>query len=97
MQNKMVWVAKNCKIRQFDKIFFANFDVLFAYIIYFLYDFSNPSTKLLNRELGGLTKASQITHCDNLTLIVMYGETGTIEHNDKKIRVVSASEWLVNQ
>ena len=37
MQNKMVWVAENCKIRQFDKIFFANFDVLFAYIIYFLY------------------------------------------------------------
>ena len=61
------------------------------------YDFSNPSTKLFNREVGGLTKASKITHCDNLTLIVMYGETGTIEHNGKKIRVVSASEWLVNQ
>ncbi len=81
----------------FDFFLRNGFEVLFAYIIYFLYDFSNSPTKLLNRELGGLTKASKITHCDNLTLIVMYGETGTIEHNDKKIRVVSASEWLVNQ
>ena len=62
--------------------FFANFDVLFANIIYFLYlctqankvqeliqvtyDFSSPSVKLFNREVGGLTKASKITHCDNL-------------------------------
>ena len=30
-------IAENCKIRQFSKIFFANFDVLFAYVIYFLY------------------------------------------------------------
>ena len=66
-------------------------------LIQVTYDFSNPSTKLFNREIGGLTKASQITHCDNLTLIVIYGETGIIEHNGKKIRVVSASEWLINQ
>lgn len=66
-------------------------------LIQVTYDFSNPSTKLFNREVGGLTKASKITHCDNLTLIVMYGETGTIEHNGKKIRVVSASEWLIEK
>ena len=66
-------------------------------LIQVTYDFSNPSTKLFNREVGGLTKASKKTHCDNLTLIVMYGETGIIEHDGKKIRVVSASEWLVGQ
>ena len=46
-------------------------------LIQVTYDFSNPSTKLFNREIGGLIKASQITHCDNLTLIVMYGESTT--------------------
>ena len=61
------------------------------------YDFSNPSTKLFNREVGGLTKASKKTHCDNLTLIVMYGETGTIEHDGKKINVVSAADWLAEK
>ena len=66
-------------------------------LIQVTYDFSNPSEKLFKREVEGLTRGSALTHCDNLTLIVMYGETGIIEHNGKKIRVVSASEWLVNQ
>jgi len=66
-------------------------------LIQVTYDFSNPSEKLFKREVEGLTRGSALTHCDNLTLVVMYGETGTIEHNGKKIRVVSASEWLVNQ
>lgn len=65
-------------------------------LIQVTYDFSNPSEKLFRREVEGLTRGSALTHCDNLTLIVMYGETGTIEHNGKKIRIVSASEWLVN-
>ena len=66
-------------------------------LIQVTYDFSNPSEKLFKREVEGLMRGSALTHCDNLTLIVMYGETGIIEHNGKKIRVVSASEWLVNQ
>ena len=61
------------------------------------YDFSNPSVKLFNREIGGLVKASKKTHCDHLTLIVMYGETGIIEHDDKKIRVVNAADWLLGK
>ena len=65
-------------------------------LIQVTYDFSNPSEKLFKREVEGLTRGSALTNCDNLTLIVMYGETGTIEHNGKKIRIVSASEWLVN-
>ncbi|MBQ8939455.1 MAG: ATP-binding protein [Paludibacteraceae bacterium] len=59
------------------------------------YDFSNPSEKLYKREIEGLTRGSVATHCDNLTLIVMYGDTGTIEHNGKKIRVVNAADWLL--
>lgn len=61
------------------------------------YDFSNPSVKLFNREIGGLIKASKKTNCDNLTLIIMYGETGAIEHDGKKIRVVSAADWLLEK
>ena len=66
-------------------------------LIQVTYDFSDPSEKLFKREVEGLTRGSALTHCDNLTLIVMYGDTGIIEHNGKKIRVVSASEWLINQ
>ena len=65
-------------------------------LIQVTYDFSNPSTKLFNREVGGLIKASNKIHCDNLTLIVMYGETGIIEHEGKKVHIVSAAEWLVS-
>ena len=60
------------------------------------YDFSNPSTKLFNREIGGLVKASKATGCDKLLLIVMYGDTGVIEHDGKKIQVVNAADWLGN-
>lgn len=61
------------------------------------YDFNNPTTKLFNREIGGLVKAAKKTHCDRLTLIVMYGETGIIEHDGKKIRVVNAADWLLGK
>ena len=61
------------------------------------YDFNNPTTKLFNREIGGLVKAAKKTHCDLLTLIVMYGETGIIEHDGKKIRVVNAANWLLGK
>ena len=61
------------------------------------YDFTHPSVKLFNREIGGLVKASKKTHCDHLTLIVMYGETGIIERDGKKIRVVNAADWLLGK
>ena len=64
-------------------------------LIQVTYDFSNPSEKLYKREVEGLTRGSALTHCDNLTLIVMYGETGIIEHDGKKIHVVSAIDWLI--
>ena len=64
-------------------------------LIQVTYDFSTPSDKLYRREVEGLTRGSVATRCDNLTLIVMYGETGTIEHDGKKIHVVNAADWLL--
>ncbi len=64
-------------------------------LIQVTYDFSSPSDKLYKREIEGLTRGSALTHYDNLTLIVIYGETGTVEHDGKKIRVVSAVDWLI--
>ena len=65
-------------------------------LIQVTYDFSNPSAKLFKREIGGLVQASKKTQCNNLTLIVMSGETKTIEHDGKKIRIVNAAEWLID-
>lgn len=63
-------------------------------LIQVTYDFAEPSAKLYNREIEGLLKASAYTHCDNLTLIVMYGETGDIVKEGKTIHIKSAAEWL---
>ncbi len=60
------------------------------------YDFSNPSGKLHKREIGGLVKGSAYTRCDNLTLVVMYGDTGDIQQDGKTIHVVSAADWLIH-
>lgn len=65
-------------------------------LIQVTYDFINPSKKLFNREVGGLAKASKKTGCNNLTLIVMYGETGTIEYENKTIRIITAIDWLLS-
>ncbi|MBQ7697704.1 MAG: ATP-binding protein [Paludibacteraceae bacterium] len=66
-------------------------------LIQVTYDFSNPSEKLFKREVEGLTRGSALTHCDKLTLIVMYGESGTIEHNCKKVHIVNAADWLLGK
>lgn len=63
-------------------------------LIQVTYDFAEPSAKLYKREIGGLLKASAYTHCDNMTLIVMYGETGQIVEDGKIIHVISAADWL---
>lgn len=65
-------------------------------LIQVTYDFAEPSAKLYKREVGGLLKASQQTNCDNLTLIVMYGETRDIVESGKTIHIVSAADWLTN-
>lgn len=65
-------------------------------LIQVTYDFAEPTKKQYNREIGGLLKASAITHCDDLTLIVMFGETKNIEVSGKIIHIVNAADWLVS-
>ena len=66
-------------------------------LIQVTYDFSNPTTKQYNREIGGLIKASAQTHCDNLTLIMMYGEAGERIIDGKIIHCKLAMDWLLRQ
>ena len=60
------------------------------------YDFSNPSTRLYNREIGGLLKGATATHCNNLTLIMMQGESHDIKEGDYTIHCITAPEWLLH-
>lgn len=65
-----------------------------ARLIQVTYDFSEPKTKLYNREIGGLLKGSAATGCNDLTLIMMKGETGDIEVDGKTIHRILAVDWL---
>ena len=64
-------------------------------LIQVTYDFTQPRTKLYNREVGNLVKASNILYCDNLTLVMMYGDQREIVADGKTIRCVPAAEWLL--
>lgn len=66
-------------------------------LIQVTYDFSNPKTKLYNREIGGLLKGAAATGCTDLTLIMMSGETGDIEIDGKTIHRVLAYDWLLGR
>ena len=66
-------------------------------LIQVTYDFTNPNTKLYNREIGGLLKGSAATRCNNLTLIMMTGDAGVITVDGKKIHRVLAKDWLLGR
>lgn len=61
------------------------------------YDFSNPSTILYNREVGGLLKGSVATRCSNLTLIMMQGETHDIQVGDVTVHCMTVTDWLLKK
>ncbi|HJJ39229.1 MAG TPA: ATP-binding protein [Methanocorpusculum sp.] len=63
-------------------------------LIQVTYDFRNPSKKLYNREVGGLLKGSELTGCQNLTLIMMEGEEKDLVIDGKTVHCVSAVNWL---
>jgi len=42
-------------------------------------------------------QSKSLTHCDQLTLIVMEGETKTITVGDKTIQQVLATDWLLGK
>lgn len=64
-------------------------------LIQVTYDFRNPTTKLYNREIGGLLKGAASTKCDKLTLIMMDGEEHTIVQDGHTINCVQAINWLL--
>lgn len=60
------------------------------------YNWINPSSKQLKRELGGLVKGEKLTHCQSLTLIIYEGEEANIEYEGMNINIVKAANWLSN-
>ena len=64
-------------------------------LIQVTYNFQNPTTKLYNREIGGLIKGSQLTKCKHLTLIMMDGEERIIEQDGCMVECILATNWLL--
>ena len=60
------------------------------------YDFSNPSTRLYNREIGGLIKGAKATCCNNLTLIMMHGEPQEIQEGNYTVKCIPVTDWLLS-
>ena len=89
--DKLFYLKKN-KDYEVDFVVVKNDKV--SELIQVTNDFSDPSTKLRNRELIGLVKGSHAVGCDKLTLIVMEGSPRTETIDNKEIRIVKASDWL---
>lgn len=84
---------------------YRNYEVDFAVVqrghleelIQVTYDFSEPSKRLFNREIGGLVKGAKATGCHNLTLIMMYGNPCDVEVDGFTVHCVLATDWLLNR
>lgn len=83
------------KVREYEVDFVRVKGTQVQELIQVTYDFTQPRTKLYNREVGNLVKASNILYCDNLTLVMMYGDQREIVADGKTIRCVPAAEWLL--
>lgn len=83
------------KERDFEVDFIITDHTNIKELIQVTYDFSNPSVKQYNREVGGLIKGAKMTHCQNLTLISMTGPTDDIVKDDLTIHCVHATDWLL--
>jgi predicted AAA+ superfamily ATPase len=83
------------KVREYEVDFVRVKGTHVEELIQVTFDFTQPRTKLYNREVGNLVKASNILHCDNLTLVMMYGEQRDIVEGGKTIHCVLAAQWLL--
>lgn len=83
--------------RNFEVDFVVVRDTHVKELIQVTYDFTNPSTKQYNREIGGLLKGAAATNCDNLTLIIMQGEPKDVEVDGRTVHIRLACDWLVTQ
>ena len=84
------------KVRDYEMDFIIVQGSRVKELIQVTYDFRNPSVKLYNREVGNLFKASDKLHCDNLTLIMMFGDKRDIVENGRTVHCVTAHEWLLD-
>lgn len=66
-------------------------------LIQVTYNFTAPKLKLYNREIGGLLKGARATNCEDLTLVMMSGETGDLHVDGHIIHRVLATDWLLSQ
>lgn len=64
-------------------------------LIQVVYDFSQPSQRLYNREINGLVKGASATRCNHLTLIMMDGEERDIVVDNLTIHCRLAINWLL--
>lgn len=85
------------KVREYEVDFVRVRNHHVQELIQVTYDFREPSTKLFNREVGNLFKAGKLLRCDNLTLVMAYGEKRDIVQDDKTVHCVLASDWLLQQ
>ena len=83
------------KVREYEVDFVRVKGTQVQELIQVTYDFTQPRTKLYNREVGNLVKASSVLHCDNLTLIMMYGDQRDVVEDGKTIHCVPSIEWLL--
>lgn len=83
------------KVREYEVDFVRVKGTQVQELIQVTYDFTQPRTKLYNREVVNLIKASNVLHCDNLTLVMMYGEQRDIVEGGKTIHCVLATDWLL--
>lgn len=61
-------------------------------LIQVAYDISSPRT--FNRETSALVKASNALDCDNL-LLITFSDSREVECANRKIKIVSALDWLL--
>ncbi len=85
------------KTRQFEVDFVRVRMGKIEELVQVTYDFSEPSTKQYNREVGGLVKGARLTGCRNLLLLIMIGQPKTIEQDGYTIRCVRATDWLLEE
>ena len=83
--------------REFDVDFIVSHKNHIKEIIQVCYNFVNPGVKLYNREIKNLFKAGKHYKCQNLTLVVMEGESRIITEGYLNIKVVKATDWLQNR
>lgn len=64
-------------------------------LIQVTYNYTTPTVKQRNREIGGLVKAARETGCRKLTLVMMTGEKGEETIDGYKIDKVVATDWML--